>query len=112
MCSTSQQLNKMVSCFHLLVIFVLPSLSTVGAEVILGEENEDFDFDGMPGIARDFKFQLDAGRDFCLYMKLEPGMLIMISYQVIYSHVMLRNFSCYQSRKGINIYLSSIKCSL
>lgn len=58
-----------------------------GSEVVLGEETDEFDFDGLPGAQHEFKIQVGPGHVECFYQKIVQGGKIHVSFEVyIYTH--------------------------
>ncbi|XP_060552557.1 transmembrane emp24 domain-containing protein 6-like isoform X4 [Ruditapes philippinarum] len=54
------------------------------AEVVLGTETDEFDFDGLPGAQHEFKIEVGAGKEECFYQKIVAGGKLHISFEVIY----------------------------
>ncbi|XP_013420995.1 transmembrane emp24 domain-containing protein 5 [Lingula anatina] len=67
----------------LAVIFITAVLYTTRTENVLGDSNEDFDFDGLPGSQHEFKIEIPAGRFECFYQKMEMDEEIHISFEVL-----------------------------
>lgn len=57
-------------------------LHCIRGEILSGGPNEDFDFDGLPGLTTDLKFFLDAGRDFCLFFPMYKDSELYVTFQV------------------------------
>ncbi|GFR69311.1 transmembrane emp24 domain-containing protein 5-like [Elysia marginata] len=63
---------------------VLLALTTsVAGEIVLGEENEDFDFDGLPGVQHDFKVFVHAGMEECFFQRLVQGAQLHTRFEVL-----------------------------
>ena len=52
------------------------------AEVVLGTETDEFDFDGLPGAQHEFKIEVGAGKEECFYQKIVAGGKLHISFEV------------------------------
>jgi hypothetical protein len=52
------------------------------SENILGEEDGEFDFDGLPGAQHEFKIEIAAGGDQCFYQKIKAGAEMHMSFEV------------------------------
>ncbi|XP_060552555.1 transmembrane emp24 domain-containing protein 6-like isoform X2 [Ruditapes philippinarum] len=53
------------------------------AEVVLGTETDEFDFDGLPGAQHEFKIEVGAGKEECFYQKIVAGGKLHISFEVL-----------------------------
>ncbi|KAK3599621.1 hypothetical protein CHS0354_035864, partial [Potamilus streckersoni] len=83
---TTTIINNMVkltvSCvFKCLVCFL--QFESFYSETVLGEETDEFDFDGLPGVQQEFKLEVGAGREECLYQKIRDGANLHVSYEVL-----------------------------
>ena len=63
-----------------LILFVLNN--AVNAEQILDKQNEDFDFDGLPGVSYEFKIEVQSGKDQCFHQKIAKGAKLYVSFEV------------------------------
>lgn len=52
-------------------------------ETVLGEKNDDFDFDGLPGVQHEFKVEVGAGREECFFQRAAQGAKIHVSFEVL-----------------------------
>ena len=69
------------------------SIYTIGLIFSLAhvKTNEEFDFDGLPGVTYEMKFEVQAGHDMCFHQKIRKDARIFISYEVyIYIYVYVR----------------------
>ena len=57
-------------------------LSVTAGERILGEETEDFDFDGLPGAQHEFKVEVPAAKEECFFQKAARGAKLHVSFEV------------------------------
>ncbi|XP_052820870.1 transmembrane emp24 domain-containing protein 6-like isoform X2 [Mya arenaria] len=57
--------------------------SSAAGEKVLGEETDEFDFDGLPGAQHEFKIEIGAGREECFYQKIVAGGKIHVSFEVL-----------------------------
>lgn len=71
------------------VDFVLPGFITLltfinvlKSEQILDKQNEDFDFDGLPGVSYEFKVEVNAGDEQCFHQKIAQGARLYVSFEV------------------------------
>ena len=68
------------------VLFICAILETTliwgRGEVVLGKENDEFDFDGLPGAAHEFKVSVGAGREECFFQKIVAGGKLHVSFEV------------------------------
>ena len=62
----------------LLLTLVQPSLP----ESILGEYDDEFDFDGLPGVQHEFKVSISPGREECFYQMIKRNAQLHVSFQV------------------------------
>lgn len=69
--------------------FVLPGFITLltffnvlKSEQILDKQNDDFDFDGLPGVSYEFKVEVNAGDEQCFYQKIAQGARLYVSFEV------------------------------
>ncbi|XP_063409920.1 transmembrane emp24 domain-containing protein 6-like [Mytilus trossulus] len=70
--------------------FVLPGFITLltffnvlKSEQILDKQNEDFDFDGLPGVSYEFKVEVNAGDEQCFYQKIAQGARLYVSFEAL-----------------------------
>ncbi|XP_076085079.1 transmembrane emp24 domain-containing protein 6-like [Mytilus galloprovincialis] len=63
------------------LIFLL--LVCLDAEQILDKQNDDFDFDGLPGVTYEFKIEVYSGREQCFYQKIANGATLHLSFEVL-----------------------------
>lgn len=61
-----------------LILLARPSLP----ETILGEYNDEFDFDGLPGVQHEFKVDIAPGREECFYQMVKRNAQLHVSFQV------------------------------
>lgn len=83
---------------HLVPFYCLLAVLVPGgqAEIVLGEEREDFDFDGLPGAIHEFKINIKAGDVECFYQKIMKGGRIIVRFEVCYGLTSLSNFFSYK----------------
>ena len=72
-------------CLLLVTIFTVFLPLTWQEEVMFGETNDDFDFDGLPGVQHEFKIEVPPGREECFYQNIKLGAQLHVSFQVSYS---------------------------
>ena len=53
-----------------------------GGEKVLGEETDEFDFDGLPGAQHEFKIEVKGGGIECFYQHVVQGGKIHVSFEV------------------------------
>ncbi|XP_071116277.1 transmembrane emp24 domain-containing protein 5-like [Haliotis cracherodii] len=72
-------------CVHFLSTLVITNrLFLVSTETVLGEKVDDeFDFDGLPGVQHEFKFEIAAGREECFFQRAAKGAKLHVSYEVL-----------------------------
>ncbi|XP_046556718.1 transmembrane emp24 domain-containing protein 5-like [Haliotis rubra] len=72
-------------CVHFLSTLVITNrLFLVSTETVLGEKVDDeFDFDGLPGVQHEFKFEIAAGREECFFQMAAKGAKLHVSYEVL-----------------------------
>ena len=67
----------------LAAIFLFGLQSTIlSGEKILGEENDDFDFDGLPGVQHEFKVEVPGGVEECFFQRAATGAKLHVSFEV------------------------------
>lgn len=54
----------------------------IHAETVLGEETDEFDFDGLPGAQHEFKIEVGAGKEECFFQTIPAGGKLHISFEV------------------------------
>ena len=64
------------------VICLFCQLGFLVTEQVLDTRNDDFDFDGLPGVTYEFKVEVHAGHEQCFYQRVKQGARLHISYQV------------------------------
>ena len=71
---------------YMYISWMLLSITTLlkltSQERILGEQNEDFDFDGLPGVQHEFKVEIPPGREECFYQQIKKSAQLHISFEV------------------------------
>ncbi|CAG2198947.1 TMED6 [Mytilus edulis] len=55
----------------------------LNAEQVLDKQNEDFDFDGLPGVTYEFKIEVYSGQEQCFYQKIANGATLHLSFEVL-----------------------------
>jgi len=74
--------SSLASC-TLAAIFLLGLQPTIlSGEKILGEENDDFDFDGLPGVQHEFKVEVPGGVEECFFQRAATGAKLHVSFEV------------------------------
>ena len=67
-------------------LFICAILGTTlpwgSGERVLGQEDDEFDFDGLPGAQHEFKMSVEAGREECFFQKLVQGGKLHVSFEV------------------------------
>ena len=58
------------------------TLSLVRGEKVLGRENDEFDFDGLPGASHEFKVSVPAGREECFFQNIVQNGKLHVSFEV------------------------------
>ncbi|XP_064611881.1 transmembrane emp24 domain-containing protein 5-like [Liolophura sinensis] len=65
-------------------LLVLLSLAGSGdGENVLGVQNDDFDFDGLPGVQHDLRFEVGAGEMECFYQNMPKLAQVYFSFEVL-----------------------------
>ncbi|KAK7481417.1 hypothetical protein BaRGS_00027373 [Batillaria attramentaria] len=70
-------------CRVLLACLLACKFVLLGGETVLGEVNEDFDFDGLPGVQHEFKVEIGAGREECFFQPVANGAKVHVSFEVL-----------------------------
>ena len=65
-----------------LIFLAILSVPISNSETILGERNDDFDFDGLPGVSQEFKVDVRAGEEACFFQPLKEGVSFHFAFQV------------------------------
>jgi hypothetical protein len=63
------------------ICFVL-RFRVLSGERVLGQDNEDFDFDGLPGVLHEFKVDIPGGKEDCFFQKAVQGAKFYVSFEV------------------------------
>lgn len=64
-------------------LFILLSVAGLGdGESVLGVENDDFDFDGLPGVQHELRFEVGAGEMECFYQNMPKLAQVYFSFEV------------------------------
>ncbi|XP_076086056.1 transmembrane emp24 domain-containing protein A-like [Mytilus galloprovincialis] len=71
-------LSSILSKHLILMIF-----HCLNAEQVLDKLNEDFDFDGLPGVTYEFKIEVYSGREQCFYQKIANEATLHLSFEVL-----------------------------
>lgn len=69
-------------CSLLCLLLLSSNFVLLGGEKVLGEENEDFDFDGLPGVQHEFKVEIPAGKEDCFFQRAAIGAKLHVSFEV------------------------------
>jgi hypothetical protein len=73
-------------CQHLSYLlastFLTFKSAILDAEKILNSDNEDFDFDGLPGVTYEFKIEVLSGKEQCFFQRIAEGASLHVSYEV------------------------------
>ncbi|XP_046360313.2 transmembrane emp24 domain-containing protein 6-like [Haliotis rufescens] len=71
--------------YHVLTTLLITNrLFPVSTETVLGENvDEEFDFDGLPGVQHEFKVEVAAGKEECFYQFATQGSRLYVSYDVL-----------------------------
>lgn len=74
-------------------------------ERVLGEETDEFDFDGLPGAQHEFKIEIKPGHIECFYQKIVQGGKIHVSFEVssIFTLYVLPSFAVFMSSMSISM---------
>ncbi|RUS89251.1 hypothetical protein EGW08_002994 [Elysia chlorotica] len=84
----TQQMNRL-SIKNLSVVFYLTILTlvvtspVVKGENVMGVEDDEFDFDGLPGAQHDFKVYVHAGMEECFFQKVAQGAEFYARFEVL-----------------------------
>ncbi|PVD37024.1 hypothetical protein C0Q70_04017 [Pomacea canaliculata] len=70
-------------CSLLCLLLLSSNFVLLGGEKVLGEENEDFDFDGLPGVQHEFKVEIPAGKEDCFFQRAAIGAKLHVSFEVL-----------------------------
>ncbi|XP_046569337.1 transmembrane emp24 domain-containing protein 6-like [Haliotis rubra] len=66
------------------VLLLTNEILLVSTETVLGQTvDEEFDFDGIPGVQHEFKVEVAAGREECFHQFVTEGCRLYISYSVV-----------------------------
>ncbi|CAC5381917.1 TMED6 [Mytilus coruscus] len=65
------------------VITLLTFINVLKSEQVLDKQNEDFDFDGLPGVSYEFKVEVNAGDEQCFYQKIAQGARLYVSFEAL-----------------------------
>ena len=71
-----------VPCFCLTIFCLFLRFCVLNGENVLGEENDDFDFDGLPGVQHEFKVDIPGGAEECFFQKAARGAKFYVSFEV------------------------------
>ncbi|BFZ23449.1 hypothetical protein BsWGS_26488 [Bradybaena similaris] len=71
-----------VGLLLVLLLFVC-HVSYLDCEKILGQENEEFDFDGLPGSLHEFKVHIPGSGEDCFYQPVAKGARFHINFEVL-----------------------------
>ena len=66
----------------LLTTLTLTLFPASRAEMVLGKETYEFDFDGLPGAQHEFKIEINAGDVECFYQRVKQGGKIYARFEV------------------------------
>ncbi|XP_046569336.1 transmembrane emp24 domain-containing protein 6-like [Haliotis rubra] len=71
--------------YHVLTTLLITNrLFPVCTEIVLGENVDDeFDFDGLPGVQHEFKVEVPAGKEDCFYQFAAEGSKLYVSFNVL-----------------------------
>ena len=75
-------------------IFLSLKVAVPSAERILGVENDDFDFDGLPGVQHEFKVEIPGGVEDCFFQRAATGAKLYVSFEVSVVLRLLFVFGC------------------
>lgn len=64
-------------------IFLTFKSAILDAEKILNSDNEDFDFDGLPGVTYEFKIEVLSGKEQCFFQRIAEGASLHVSFEVL-----------------------------
>ncbi|XP_012937856.1 transmembrane emp24 domain-containing protein 5 [Aplysia californica] len=65
------------------VAFFLSKLCILSAEKVLGVENSEFDFDGLPGAQHEFKVDIPGSTEDCFFQAVSEGAQMHVSFEVL-----------------------------
>ncbi|XP_046360315.2 transmembrane emp24 domain-containing protein 6-like [Haliotis rufescens] len=66
------------------ILLLTNKIFPVSTETVLGENvDEEFDFDGVPGVQHEFKVEVAAGKEECFYQFAAEGSRLYVSYSVV-----------------------------
>ncbi|CAL1531034.1 unnamed protein product [Lymnaea stagnalis] len=69
-------------CECVLLVF-LCHVQMLGCEKILGEENSEFDFDGLPGAQHEFKVYIPGQTEDCFFQPVAQGANFHVNFEVL-----------------------------
>lgn len=72
-----------VEGFCLVALCVVLKFRVLSGERVLGEVNEDFDFDGLPGVLHEFKVDIPGGKEDCFFQRAVQGAKFYVSFEVL-----------------------------
>lgn len=75
----ASMVEKLVAYGLTAFILLLP---ITNPETVLGQNNDDFDFDGLPGVQHEFKVEIPPGREECFYQMVKRAAQLHISFEV------------------------------
>ncbi|XP_076451378.1 transmembrane emp24 domain-containing protein 6-like [Babylonia areolata] len=67
----------------MMMMVVVTEVGVVRGEVVLGKRNEDFDFDGLPGVQHEFKVDIPGGVNDCFFQRVARGANVHVSFEVL-----------------------------
>uniref|UniRef100_A0A0B7BIR0 GOLD domain-containing protein n=1 Tax=Arion vulgaris TaxID=1028688 RepID=A0A0B7BIR0_9EUPU len=71
------------TCILLELVVLFCHVVHLDCEKILGFENEEFDFDGLPGAQHEFKVYVPGGTEDCFYQPVDKGAKLHVNYEAL-----------------------------
>ena len=75
-------MDCIITCIFNILIFLTFKSAILDAEKILNSDNDDFDFDGLPGVTYEFKIEVLSGKEQCFFQRIAEGASLHVSYEV------------------------------
>ena len=74
---------ELLSRLYLCAIVSVNVISISWCEEVWGRPDDDeFDFDGIPGARHEFKIEVGAGKEECFHQSVKPGSVMYVTYEV------------------------------
>ncbi|KAK3795399.1 hypothetical protein RRG08_000710 [Elysia crispata] len=87
--SQSQQMSRLITkqlsavSYVMVILTLLVTSPVVKGENVMGVQDDEFDFDGLPGAQHDFKVFVHAGMEECFFQRVAQGSEFYTRYEVL-----------------------------